>query len=495
MKAIFTTLLFCLSSLVLQAQPILFNKTYNFTNQWENLNGIYEEEDAYFFIQNNTGSTYEDNQLFFAKVDKYGNEIWNYSFCGDSSICRSARGSLIKTVNNTYLSKGEYRPHPDTLVDPVIFEFSTEGDSIQFKRYPRPGVQGFSYMAKHPNGGYILSGGDKSIDGSGDVYVVRLDENLEVIWEKTIEQPGFQIGYTVDVTSDNGYFVTGKGLVTWGMAQIIALKLDSLGNLEWYQTLGGEGNNDGRHNGTVLSDGSFLVAANVRNASDTNFDAYMAKLTPEGDIIWERTYSENTRTMFSTNILELEDGSFVIGGAKHFSSTIYSRIAKYSPQGDEIWEQLYHGRLPIDCYFWAIKRANDGGFIGYGTAFGDDPITQQDGWIVKMDSEGQSCDDNPDCLLVNIAEVEASGKAQLTVSPNPANNQALLYYYLPKVLFNCSIEVYDLSGRLVFSESHQQASQEYGVQLDVSAWPSGMYVVQLRSEKGVLLASSLLVRG
>ncbi|MCH2081360.1 MAG: T9SS type A sorting domain-containing protein, partial [Saprospiraceae bacterium] len=128
-------------------------------------------------------------------------------------------------------------------------------------------------------------------------------------------------------------------------------------------------------------------------------------------------------------------------------------------------------------------------------AFGNDPITQQDGWIVKMDSEGQSCDDSPDCLLVNIAEVEASGKAQLTVSPNPANDQALLYYYLPKVLSNCSIEVYDLNGRLVFSELHQQASQEYGVQLDVSAWPSGMYVVQLRSEEGVLLASSLLVRG
>ena len=221
----------------------------------------------------------------------------------------------------------------------------------------------------------------------------------------------------------------------------------------------------------------------------------MAKLTPEGDIIWERTYSENTRTMFSTNILELEDGSIVVGGGKTYGSTRYSRIVKVSSDGELIWEQLYHGRLPIDSYFWGIKKASDGGFIGYGTAHRPDPITQQDGWIVKMDSIGQSCDDNPDCLLVNIAEVEASGKAQLTVSPNPANDQALLYYYLPKVLSNCSIEVYDLNGRLVFSESHQQASQEYGVHLDVSAWPSGMYVVQLRSEEGVLLASSLLVRG
>ena len=208
------------------------------------------------------------------------------------------------------------------IQDPVYREiFAADGDSIQFKRYPRPGVQGFSYMAKHPDDGYILSGGDKSIDGSGDVYVVRLDEDLEVVWEKTIEQPGFQIGYTVDVTPDNGYFVTGKSLLTWGMAQIIALKLDSLGNLEWYQTLGGEGNNDGRHNGTVLSDGNFLVAANVRNASDTDFDAYMTKLTPEGDIIWERTYSENVRTLFNTNVLELEDGSIVVGGGKTFGNT------------------------------------------------------------------------------------------------------------------------------------------------------------------------------
>jgi hypothetical protein len=61
------------------------------------------------------------------------------------------------------------------------------------------------------------------------------------------------------------------------------------------------------------------------------------------------------------------------------------------------------------------------------------------------------------------------------------------------VIPNCSILVYDLNGRLVFSESHQQALQEYGMQLDVSAWPSGMYVVQLRSEEGILATEKLIV--
>ena len=495
MKAIFTTFFLCLSCWALNAQTTLFNKTYNLTNEWEFMSGLVEEDSSYFFINRNIGYTYEANRLLFGEINKEGELLWSKDLiCVDSSLCTTGRPGLIKEDTGNFLTYGEYRVHPDSLADAFIYRFDQNGDSISFYRIGGEGTQGFLDMKKHPEGGYIACGGNMALDPAGDIYIVRLNENLEVIWEQVILQEGFQVAYKIDFTEEGGYFIVGKGAVYLGAAQIIALKLDNIGNLEWYNILGGEGNNDGRHNGKVLSDGNFLVAASKRNTSDTDFDSYLIKLNIEGTIIWEKVYNAGTRTLFNTNIIELEDGSIVVGGSKTVFGVRYSRIAKFTDEGELIWEQRYHGRLPTDSYFYNIFKTQDG-FLAMGNAYSSDESTLKDGWIVKMDSEGQSCDDNPDCLLVNIAEVEASGKAQLTVSPNPANNQALLYYYLPKVLSNCSIEVYDLNGRLVFSESHQQASQEYGTQLDVSAWPSGMYVVQLRSEEGVLLASSLLVRG
>ena len=100
MRFIFVLLLIP-SSTLLQAQAPLFNKTYNFTNQWENLYGIYETSDAYLFVQHNVGFTLEDNTLHFVKINLHGDVIWNHSFCGDIAVCKSTRGGIIKTQNNT----------------------------------------------------------------------------------------------------------------------------------------------------------------------------------------------------------------------------------------------------------------------------------------------------------------------------------------------------------------------------------------------------------
>jgi hypothetical protein len=481
-----------LSSISIYSQNTLFNKTYDLDLVWNWTLGLVKINHNYFVLNHKLGFSYSDNQLVLLNIADNG-DLQNsfHILCTDSSICSPGYQGLIYDSENTLLIYGEYREHPDSLADGFIARYDILNDNIiEFHRYGGNGTQGFLDLKKHPNGGYIACGGNKAIDGSGDIYAMRLDDNLEVIWESTIAQNGFQFAYTIDIIEDNGYFIVGKGLITLGTAQIIAMKIDDYGQLEWHQLLGGEGNNDGRHTGKVLNDGNLLVAAS-KGHSSSDKDPYLCKLSDSGEIIWEKSFQTGGNQSFSTNILELFDGSLVVGGGKYVFGTRYSSITKLSEEGEPIWEQLYHGRLPIDSYFYGINQLENNKFIAYGSAWGNNPETRQDGWIVTMDSEGQSCDDSPDCLLVNIAEVEASGEAQLTVSPNPANDQALLYYYLPKVLSNCSIEVYDLNGRLVFSESHQQASQEYGVQLDVSAWPSGMYVVQLRSEEGVLLASSL----
>lgn len=477
-------------------QVPVFNKTYDLDVIWEWGLGLVERNGHYYMLQQKIGSTYPENRLILLDIDNNGmlqNSI--DLLCTDSSICSPAYQGLIHDSENILLIYGEYREHPDSLSDGFIARYDLLNDSIiQFKRYGGTNTQGFLDLKKHPEGGYIACGGDKAIDDSGDIYAIRLDNNLETIWETTIPQLGFQFAYTIDYIEESGYFLVGKGLLNLGTAQIIAMKLDNLGHLEWYQILGGNGNNDGRHTGKVLNDGNLLVAANKRNNSNTDFDSYMIKLNLEGEIIWEQIYAADTRTLFNTNIIELDDGSIVVGGGKTISGTRYSRIVKFTAEGETIWEQLYHGRLPHDSYFYGIAKLDNEEFIAYGSTRGNDPMTQQDGWLVKMDSEGQSCADSPDCLLVNIAEVEASGNTQLTVSPNPVYNQALLYYYLPEVISNCSIQIYDLSGRLQFSELLTQAAQEGSVQLDVSTWPKAMYLVQIRSQGQILATQKLLVQ-
>jgi hypothetical protein len=69
--------------------------------------------------------------------------------------------------------------------------------------------------------------------GGRNVYVIRLDEYGNKIWEKTYSRSGDNIAYSIQQTSDGGYIVAGR---TWsfraGGSDVYVIRLDENGNTE-----------------------------------------------------------------------------------------------------------------------------------------------------------------------------------------------------------------------------------------------------------------------
>ncbi|HPP16388.1 MAG TPA: hypothetical protein PKW19_06260, partial [Dictyoglomaceae bacterium] len=56
------------------------------------------------------------------------------------------------------------------------------------------------------DGGYIVAGGTSSFGvGSTNVYVFKLDENGNLIWQKTYGGSGSDLAYSIQQTTDGGY--------------------------------------------------------------------------------------------------------------------------------------------------------------------------------------------------------------------------------------------------------------------------------------------------
>jgi hypothetical protein len=93
------------------------------------------------------------------------------------------------------------------------------------------------------------------------------------------------------------------------------------------------------------------------------------------------------------------------------------------------------------------------------------------------------------CQWVGIEEREKPVK--LKVSPNPANEIVNFEFGNIQNFQQAQLRCYDVFGNLLHSEAVVQGQKE--VVLDISSWPSGMYVAVVYSNGGVVERSKFVV--
>ncbi|WP_440955576.1 hypothetical protein ACSAZK_00980 [Methanosarcina sp. Mfa9] len=126
------------------------------------------------------------------------------------------------------------------------------------------------------DGGYVIASTTRSNESNSyDIWLIKIDESGQELWNKTFGGPKDDVGISISMTSDNGYVVTGKyndslSFVTGGSAFI--LKTDSDGNQEWLKELP----NCTLYSVQETSDGGY-VAAGVKNRN-----AWLVKLAGDG---------------------------------------------------------------------------------------------------------------------------------------------------------------------------------------------------------------------
>ncbi len=132
--------------------------------------------------------------------------------------------------------------------------------------------------------------------GDSDAWVIKLDANGNVQWQKTYGGKGDDYAYSIQQTSDGGYIVAGKTLsFGTGDSDAWVIKLDAKGNVQWQKTYGGE-YDDFVHSIQQTSDGGYIVAGYTLSFGAGN-DAWVIKLDAKGNVQWHKTYARKTMVM------------------------------------------------------------------------------------------------------------------------------------------------------------------------------------------------------
>ena len=94
--------------------------------------------------------------------------------------------------------------------DAYVLKTDAEGNEVWSKTFGnKPFHEYGNSIYPTKDGGFIMCGTNKTIDGNNNVYLAKIDAKGNVVWEKTIGGPGYDWGSSVSVTKDGDYIVLG----------------------------------------------------------------------------------------------------------------------------------------------------------------------------------------------------------------------------------------------------------------------------------------------
>src|SRR5688572_20045710 len=160
---------------------------------------------------------------------------------------------------------------------------------------------------RYPNGDITDSGrygGIGSATGGTDCWIVKLDAQHNIEWNKILGGTGSEEVFSIQLTTDGGYIVAASSNssnsvdvveTSRGSTDYWIIKLKSDGSVSWSRLLGGT-STDIPSSIQQTSDGGYVVAGNSRSSatgdvSGTNHginDYWIIKLGPEGNIVWQQ---------------------------------------------------------------------------------------------------------------------------------------------------------------------------------------------------------------
>lgn len=269
----------------------------------------------------------------------------------------------------------------------VLALTAANGAATEFQStFGGPEVDRGIFAVPTHDGGYVAVGSTASEGAGGeDVYLVKIDASGREEWTRTYGGEGDENGWTVLAVPDG--YVIGGFTTSWSVGEndFLLLKTDLAGEMEWFRTYGGPGN-DRCWSLIQPDDGGYLLAGETTSVGEGQRDCWLVRTDAKGNEIWTRSYggSKGDRAF---SVVEAEAG-FVVAG-QTFSQGAGDRDAYVfmtNESGDLAWSRTFGGAESDVAH--CVTATRDGSFLvtGYTTSFaeeGDDPF------LVLVDAGGE----------------------------------------------------------------------------------------------------------
>jgi len=134
-----------------------------------------------------------------------------------------------------------------------------------------------------------------------------------------------------------------------------------------------------------------------------------------------------------------------------------------------------------------MKSAPDSGFVMVGQAYDYRNIygnPTQRGWIIKVDSNGCSGPDDPQCWPLAVANTVKNNQ-EISVYPNPVTDILQINNLLSNAML---LQLTDITGKILLQQTLVKGHTEISLQ----SFSPGMYLYRFTDSKGYVQQGKLV---
>jgi len=291
-------------------------------------------------------------------------------------------GSSIQTKNQKLSTSNQ----SNNGYDFHLVKLNQQGEEVWEKYFSGNNHDFLSATVATQEGGFLLSGTtystkglDKKEDSKGgsDIWLIRLNEFGDELWQKTIGLASDEESRAVIQTTDLGFVVAGNvqnSAKGYGSKDVLIIKLDKNGGIASQIILGGKGLDEvekmipTKDGGALLGmysrssevkDGSRKLEAggnatiNSQPKTSNNFgegDYWIVKLNKDGKVEWEKNFGGKGDDHLRT--LSLTSTGYLIGGESRSERSGNKSVGleegtdiwliSLNDRGEEIWQKSYN---------------------------------------------------------------------------------------------------------------------------------------------------------
>ena len=423
--------------------------------------------------------TSTDYRLFLEKRSRYGELVWSTVF--DSNSNNGSVGFWVEeTLDGGIIVTGYYSI---ASTDILLMKLNSQGIIQWYKTFGGPTVdQG--YCVKQTNDkGFIVQCRVNSFSSNNDIMIIKTDSLGNLQWQKLFDYAQDFLPSDMLIYNAGRYLFSGGlgGLGPLGQGRIKLIAIDQNGDSLWSKEHRVQNFVTSPYSSVVSSSGRIIIAGELSFENKS----FVMELDSLGNKLREWTFQYPGISDRARFIAESKGRGYVLcSNAYSIFSATTQNGNRYKDEGQPGFAILrligYDGELKFEkvrgfgsytLRYESIANTYDGGFAISGYFYNSSEVG---GYTVKTDSSGEF---KPSLVMHSNEEVRSLKLFQNF--PNPFNPSTTIRFDI-KTSGNVSLKVFDILGRevAVLVDENLRAGS-YEQVFDAKDLPSGVYVYSM----------------
>jgi Beta-propeller repeat/PEP-CTERM motif len=330
-------------------------------------NSVATDAFGYIYTSGNTsgslgGTNAGGTDAYLAKYNPDGSLLWTKQL-GTSSLDKS-NSVAMDTHGDAYISgytHGNLAGNYGSFCDAFLAKYDSAGNCRRIKQLSTNNLDSYysSYSVAVDTFGNAFISGYKKIRSLGNpnksyAFLAKYNSAGNLLWNELIGTSSGSYSYSVATDTSGNAYISGDtygslGGINAGGKDTYLAKYDTEGNLLWTQQLGTSGKDYSRSVAVDAFGNAYISGSTEGNLGGVNagdFDAFLAKYDPEGNLLWTQQLGTGREDYSRSIAVDVFGNAYIsgstegsLGGINAGSFDVF--LAKYDMTGNLLWTEQY----------------------------------------------------------------------------------------------------------------------------------------------------------